>query len=163
MRKLAGLLLFIAFNTHSIAQDCEALVSDTMSVPGTTLQLEGGYLETTLKKQAVVRIFKTEDDRLFLRFIVTENFYFNQISTLEIQSGTKSYYVKNCRQHKVDKAHGMYITEIYRNYLATIKEYGITGLVFGGAESNFTRQDAAQVKAIAQCVYNSLPHQNSKK
>lgn len=150
------LLIAVVISTWSFkAQECH-WIEDTMSIPGTGSSMAGRYLETTLKKQANVRFFGTNDGKVYLRLIVTENFYFNKVATLEIRSGSKSYYVREAKQHKVDKGHGLFITEIFSNYVLTLSEYGITGLVFGGAETDFTRTDASQVKAIATCMYNDL-------
>lgn len=150
---LVLLILLSVINTT--AQECAPFQTDTMSIPGSG-SVSGEYLETKLRNESMVRILKTANNKLYLRIIVTRNFYFNKIDMLEIKSGNRSYYVKNTKQHKIDKTHGLFVTEIFRNYLGTLKEYGITGIVFGGAETDFTKQDASQVKEIAKCIYQSL-------
>ena len=127
-----------------------------MGIPQSGKILDGEYLETTLKNLSVVRFFKTEDGKLYLRLIVTKNFYFDKVDVLEIESGTKSYYAKNTRQFKVTRASGLFLIEIYKNYLNTIKDEGITGIVFGGTETKFSNKDAAQIKKIAGVFYESL-------
>jgi hypothetical protein len=156
MRSCFLLSLFISLSALCFAQECPPFQSDTMGIPGAA-PVSGQYMETQLRDQATVRVFKTGKDKLYLRLIVTENFYFNKVDLLEIKSGTKSYYVKNIKQHKIDKTHGLFVTEIYRNYLHTLMDHGITSIVFGGAETKFTKQDLAQVKQLAGCVYASLP------
>lgn len=128
---------------------------DTMNVIATGKTVEGEYLETTLKNLSVVRIFRTEDGKFYLRFIITKNFYFDRVGTLEIKSGKKVYYEKDCRQYKLSKTSGMYMIEIYKNYLYTLKDEGITSLVFNYTETKFTKQDAAQIKKIAKCFYDT--------
>jgi hypothetical protein len=91
-----------------------------------------------------------------LRMIVTKNFYFDKVDVLEIQSGSKSYYAKNTKQFKVSKNSGLLLIEVYRNYINTIKENGITGIVFGGTETKFSNRDAAQIKNLAAILYKSL-------
>ena len=122
---------------------------DTMSVPGTGKVLEGEYIETTLKDLSEVRFFRTNDNKIYLRLIVTQNFYFGKTDVLEIKSDNKSYYAKNTTQHKVTKTKGLYLTEVFPNYLGTLKDLGITGLSFAEAETKFTRRYAKQVKQIA--------------
>ena len=157
-------LLFVFFGILSWgkAQECPPFVSDTMSVPGSGKVTSGDYLETTLKNQTVVRLMKTADGKFFLRLVITENFYFDKISTLEIRSGSKSYWVKNAKQYKIDKNHGLYIAEIYRNYVGTLRDHGITGIEFGGAYTDFSKSDAAQVKHMAGCMYASLDQKRQK-
>jgi hypothetical protein len=127
-----------------------------MSIPETGKVLEGEYIETTLKNQSVVRLFRTNDNHYYLRLIVTKNFYFNKISTLEIRSGSKSFYVKDCKQHKVSKTQGLFVTEVFRNYVATIKDDGITGIIFGETETDFTKHDASLTKKMAGMFYEKI-------
>lgn len=118
--------------------------------------IDGEYLETTLKKLSVVRIFRTNEDKFYLRMIVTENFYFNKIDVLEIRSGNKSYYVKNCKQYKIDKTHGLYIFEVFKNYMAQLRDEGITSIYFAETETDFTRQDASQIKKMFKCFFDTV-------
>jgi hypothetical protein len=156
MDKFIAACVFSMMAFCAQAQDVCAFIPDTMSVPGQGTILQGDYIETTLKNQSEVRFFRAKGNKLYLRMIVTENFYFDKVDMLEIRSETKSFYAKNTRQHKVSKTKGLYIVEIFPNYLSTLKEYGITGIAFGQAETRFTRQDARQVKAIASCLHSNL-------
>src|SRR5688572_1456776 len=137
-------------------QQASGFVSDTMSIPETGKVLNGEYIETTLKNLSVVRLFKTNDNHYYLRLIVTKNFYFDKIDMLEIQSGTKSFYAKGSKQHKISKTRGLFICEVYSNYIVTLKDEGITGIVFGKTETDFSKSDAAQVKKIAATFYERI-------
>ena len=150
------LLLYLFY--HGEAQNPQELSfsRDTMTNQQTGKLLEGEYIETTLKNRSVVRFFKATDGKYYLRLIVTKNFYFDKIDVLEIQSGSKSYYAKNTRQFKINKSSGLFVIEVYRNYLKTLKDEGMTGIVFGGLETSFSNKDAAQVKKIAGFLYDSL-------
>lgn len=137
--------------------NCESsFVKDTMSIPEAGKILEGEFIETTLKDFSEFRIFRTSDDKYFLRFIVKQNFYFNKTDVLEIRSGSKSYYVKNTKQFKINKTTGLFVVEVFKNYISTLKEDGITSLYFAKAETDFTRQDTKQMKEISKCVYTSI-------
>jgi hypothetical protein len=133
-----------------------AFVRDTMTFTGENKVLNGEYVETTLKNLSVVRMFKTADNKYYLRFLVTVNFYFDKVDLLEIRSGKKSYYNENTKQFKVNKTLGLFIVEIPKNYIAQLKDEGITSIVFGKAETDFTRQDASQVRRIARYFYESI-------
>jgi hypothetical protein len=135
-------------------------VSDTMSTYTKNTVLEGSYVETTLKKGSTVRFFKTNSDKYYLRFLVTENFYFDKSDILEIVSGNKSYYAPDTRQWKVTKSLGLFILEIPKNYVSQLKDHGITALVFAHAETHFTKSDCKLIKEICTCFYNSI--QNKK-
>ena len=139
--------------------NCEtAFVKDTMSVPETGKILEGEYVEVTLKDLSEVRIFRTTDDKYYIRFIVKQNFYFNKIDILEIRSGSKSYYVKNTKQYKINKTTGLFVVEVFKNYISTLKEEGMTSLYFAKAETDFTRQDTKHIKEISKCLYAAITH-----
>ncbi len=141
--------------------DCDSkFMADTMSTFIKNTVIEGNYIETTLKKGTVVRFFKTNNDKYYLRFMVTENFYFDKTDVLEIVSGHKSYYANDMRQYKVNKTSGLFILEIPKNYISQLKDHGITALVFAHAETHFTKSDAKLVREICTCFYNSI--QNKK-
>jgi hypothetical protein len=156
MKRSIVYCLFSLTTVLCSAQEACAFTPDTMGIPGAQKTLDGSYIETTLKNRSQVRFFKATDGKLYLRLIVTENFYFDKVDVLEIQSETKSYYAKQTRQHKVDKSHGLFLIEIFPNYVTTLKEHGITGISFAQAQTRFTRTDARQVKAIADCLHQSL-------
>src|SRR3954462_13489083 len=113
MKLTLGFLFFLCSFFPCAGQNGEqlTLLRDTMGVPQENKILDGDYIETTLKNLSVVRFFKTTDGKLFLRLIVTKNFYFNKVDVLEIKSGTKSYYAKNSRQFKVSRSSGLFLIE----------------------------------------------------
>ncbi len=117
---------------------------------------QGEFIQTTLKNRSVVQLYKLGNGKLYMKLIVTENLYFDKIDHLEILSGSKSYHENNARQYELNKSAGYYVVEIYKNYVATLRDDGITGLIFGKAESDFTRQDANLVKQIAKCFYENI-------
>jgi hypothetical protein len=157
MLRFSFFLFFLIFFNSKAQFICEnAFVQDTMSIPETDIVLEGSYVETPLKDLSVIRLFKTLDEKYYLRMIVKKNFYFNKVGVLEIRSGSKSIYYKNNKQYKLNKTTGMFFTEVQKNYLSTIKDDGITSLYFAEAETEFTRGDASQIKKMAKCFYDAI-------
>lgn len=149
-------ILFISLTLTS-QNGCDfEFKNDTIFIPKEEKLLNGDYIETSLKNQSNVQLFKISETKLYLKLYVTENFYFNKIDVLEIKSGKKSYYAKDTKQFKLTKTKGMFVIEIFKNYLTTLMDYGITSIVFGGAETKFTRQDASQVKKLSTCFYESI-------
>lgn len=143
------------YNVTGQTKFVPSFVQDTMTIQGTNKVVEGEYVETVLHDLSVVRFFKTNDGRYFVRFIVTRNFYFDKVAMLEIKSGSKSSHEKDTKQFKVSKTSGMFLVEVYRNYFATYKDSGITGIVFGDAETDFTKQDVSQIKKMADFFYDA--------
>jgi glutamate racemase len=91
-----------------------------------------------------------------MKMIVTENLYFNKVDMLEVRSGNKSFYAKDTKQFEYGNHTGYYIIEIFKNYIATLKEEGITSIVFSNSETKFTKQDRTQIMQIAKCFYESV-------
>jgi hypothetical protein len=153
--------LVILFSDFKGQDKCESeFMDDTLTVPDLNKTLRGKSLETTLKNLSVVKIFQSndpKDDMLYLRIMVTKNFYFDKVDILELQSGKKSYWVKPAtKQHKITKTQGLFVVAVSKNYIITLKDNGMTGLVFAGAETRFTRKDANQIKKISRCFYEII-------
>lgn len=162
-RYLPATMLFFALLFNAAAQEpVTAFIPDTMTLTGSNKVLNGEYVETTLKDLSVVRMFRTSDKKYFIRFLVTSNFYFDKVDVLEIRSGKISYYVENTKQYKVTKTMGLFIAEIPRNYIAQLKEEGITSLYFNKAETDFTRQDTKHIRQMAQFFYESIAEKPSR-
>lgn len=152
-------LLILLFTLTIKAQEptCESsFTRDTVSIPGQTEVMEGEAVKTVLKKLSEIQLYAINRNKYYVRLYVKENFYFNKIDVLEIESGTKSYYVKNCKQHKINKTTGMYVFEVQKNYLGTLRDDGITGLIFAGAETKFTKSDGQHIKKISRCFYETM-------
>lgn len=158
MRYTIVFMCVLLFGLKAAAQiDCNsAFVQDTMSLPDGSKVLEGKFVITTLKDFSTVTLFKTDDNKCYIRFVVKKNFYFDKVDVLEIRSGSKSYYAKNTRQYKIDKTTGLFVVEVFKNYISTLKEEGITSLYFANAETDFTKKDAAQIKQISKCFYDLI-------
>lgn len=149
-------LLFLTFFWGAFSQgDCH-FIQDTVSIPKENKIVNAEYLQTVLKNKSVVQLFKTETNKYYLKLIVTENLYFNKVDILEIKSGGKSFYAKDTKHYQYDKHTGYYIIEIYKNYAGTLKDDGITSIVFGKAETDFGKHDCNQIKQISKCFYENI-------
>lgn len=162
MKTFLTFLIINVVGLEMISQsNCDSsFLNDTMSTFNVEKTVEGRYLETTLKKGTVIRFFRTNQEKYYLRFLVTENFYFDKTDVLETVSGHKSYHAYDVKQHKVNKNTGLFILEIPKNYVAQLKDHGITALNFAHSETQFTRSDNKQIKEISTCFYNSIINKN---
>ena len=147
--------LFVAISGAFLAQDC-TFKEDTVFIAAEKKTVNSEFLETTLKNKSRVQLIKAPKNKLFVKLIVTENLYFEKVDQLEIKSGSKSFYAKETKQHQLDKYTGYYLVEIFKNYAGTLKDEGITSIVFGKAETNFGKSDCNQIKQISKCFYESI-------
>jgi hypothetical protein len=155
MKHLFTVLFTVSF-AAALAQENCSFSQDTVFIPKDNKVVDGDYLQTTLKNKSVVQLFRTPMEKYYLKLIVTENLYFGKVDMLEIKSGKKSFYAKDTRHYQYDKHTGFYIVEVFKNYVGTLKDEGITSIVFGKAETDFCKQDCNQVKQISKCFYESI-------
>jgi hypothetical protein len=155
MRILFILLSLLTPGLRLSAQDGCIFGNDTLTAPGTSVRMEGESISVPLKGGGSLLFFKTSSGKAYLRIEITENFYFGRTDLLEIRSGSKSFYSKNAVQQKVHKGLARFTVEIFRNYLYTLKDLGITGITFAGADTDFSRQDNVQIRKAAACFYDT--------
>lgn len=132
-----------------------SFAADTLTLPDGQ-HVEAEMMQMTTKNQSLIQLYALDRKRYFVRIYITENFYFEKTDQLTVESGKWTYPVKNCKQHKISKTRGMYVFEVQKNYLATLRDNGITGLVFAGAETSFSRSDGQHSREMSKCFYENL-------
>lgn len=136
-------------------KNCPEFMSDTLFLPKESKRIVAEYLSADFKNGSNFRFYKT-GNRYFLKLVVHENLYFDKVDLLEIQSGDKSFYAKDTKQIELDKSSGYFVVEIYKNYVATLREEGLSAILFGKVETPFTRSDGNQVRQLAKCFYQTI-------
>lgn len=149
-------VLFLLFFLAGFAQSDCAFIKDTVRIPKDNKVIDTEYLQTTLKNKSVVQLIKAPAGKFYLKIIVTENLYFDKVDMLEIISGSKSIFYKDTKHYQNDKHSGYYVVEVGKNYVSTLKDNGITSIVFGKVETSFGKSDCNQVKQISKCFYESI-------
>lgn len=146
----------ILFFSAAFAQEGCSFMKDTVFLPKENKSLECEYLQTTLKNRSVVQMIKGPAGKMYLRIVIYENLYFDKVDLFEVQSGSRSCYFKDTKQYKLDKHSSCYIVDIGKNYVATLRDDGISAIVFGKTETDFSKTDCNQVKQISKCFYESI-------
>jgi len=124
--------------------------------------LADGLATPVFKNESQVKLFKV-GNKYYLTIITKTNIYFDMVSDLEIKSGAKSMWPKNVKQHQKDKRTAFFVVEVGKNYIATLKDEGITSYVFNRNENVFTKQEIKEIKKIATCFYQTINVPNAKK
>ncbi len=158
MKKLVA-LIFIStlFFARSIcAQTNCAFMPDTLILEETKTSIYGVSIEAKLKKHGELKLFKADNGKLYLHFLVTENLYFDKRDNLEIESDGRSILFKNVLHQKYDKYTGLYVVEIWKNYIVTLKDDGLSSLTFSKAKTKFYPSESKLVKQIADCFYQEI-------
>lgn len=153
--KYLYIFLFALTVTFSKSQKPCSFTEDTLYVPMTGKTLQASYVEVITKNNSNIQLFR-QGGNYYLRIIATVNLYFGKTDVLEIKSDTKSFFAKNTTQFERDKDHGCYTVQIYKNYIATLRDYGITGIRFGAAETRYEGRDTEAVRKMAKCFYETI-------
>ncbi len=158
---IIALPLLLGFTTVKSQTEC-TFKPDTVTIPKENKTINAHYLQTTFKNNSNFFLYKSDNNKYYLKLIVTENLYFGKIDVLELKSSEKSYYAKDTKQYQLDKNTGYYVIEIWKNYIGTLKDDGLTAIVFGKAETLYSKQDCSQVKQLAKCFYESIDIKKTK-
>jgi hypothetical protein len=160
MKSFWFILLPLFSLSLSKAQTCQLKYSqDTLFLPMTNKTVSAEFTEVKTKNNSQIQIFKYGGN-YYLRIIATVNLYFGKVDLLEIKSDKMSFFAKNTKQYERDRDHGCYTIQIYKNYVATLKDNGITAIKFGAAETKYESKDTEAVKKMAKCFYEEI---NTKK
>jgi hypothetical protein len=124
--------------------------------------LADGLKTPFFKNESQVKLFKVVN-KYYLTIMCKDNIYFDMVSDLEIKSGSKSMSPKGVKQHQKDKHTAFFVVEVYKNYIATLKDEGITSYIFNKTENTFSKQEVKEIKKIATCFYQTINVPNAKK
>ncbi|MBL7912029.1 MAG: hypothetical protein JNJ41_13305 [Bacteroidia bacterium] len=150
-----GILLFSSIGFSQKSGDF-AFIKDTIRIPKENKVVDSEYLITSLKNGTTLQLVKAPNTKFYLRICTNENLYFGKTDMLEIKSGSKSFFAKETTNYELSKNSGYYVIEIFKNYIGTLKEDGITGFIFGKAVTTFSKQDCNQVKQMAKHFYENV-------
>ena len=131
-------------------------IKDTLRIPEGNKVLEGESVSAELKKGYSFKLFKTSNNKYYFKIIISENLYFNKMDALEIISGTKSIYFKDAVNYELDDHKGYYLVEVLKNYVGTLKDEGVTSIMFNNTETTYTKKECNQVKQMAKYFYESI-------
>ena len=149
------MVLFFGFGFAQKSEDFN-FIKDTVRITKENKVIDAEYIITTFKTGTTIQLIKGLNNKLYMRIVTSENNYFGKTDVLEVKSGSKSYFAKETINIQLDKNYGYYVIEIFKNYIATLKDDGITGFSFAKAVTSFTKQDCNQVKQMAKYFYETV-------
>jgi len=153
--------LFFLFITGILSAQTDCIFKrDTVFIHKENKTVNAEILQVDLKK-SFVQFIKTDANKYYMKISVSENLYFDRVDQLEIRSGSKSFYVKDAKQFQTNKHTGYFEVELFKNYAVTLKDEGITSLVFNKAETSFQKQDRVLIKQAAKCFYEAISKKNN--
>ncbi len=150
------IFLFFGFLGYSQKAGDFSFLNDTIRIPKENKVIQADYVITSLKNGSTIQLIKAPANKFYMRICTSENLYFGKTDLMEIKSGSKSFFAKETTNYELSKNSGYYVIEVYKNYIGTLKDDGITGIVFGKAATAFSKQDCNQVKQMAKYFYESI-------
>ncbi len=136
------------------AQNCQdLLVSDSLFKPSENKSIPVKLMKCNLKNVDNIQLINA-NGKFILKITPKDKLGFVETGSLEIKSGNKSFYVKNTKFYNIKEENAYFLVDVLINYIGTLKEDGLTSIVFNGKfESKLAKDDVSQVKKMAKCFY----------
>lgn len=150
LRPLACVLAFTGLHAQ---QPC-AFASDSCALPPANVKAAVEMLDVKIKSNYHIQLIR-QGPKQFIRIIVTDNLGFGKTAPLLLRSGSKQMYFKSAKLSVIDPSQACFVLELYPNYVITLKEEGLTSLVFNNTmQYSVPRQDSEAIKELAKCFYS---------
>lgn len=154
MVKCIYILIFVFITSFLNAQGCkEQFVSDSLYKPAEKTKVAVSLININLKNGGNIQLINN-NGKYVLKLALNEKFGFLETGSLEIKSGGKSFFIKNTTLYDIKEPTSYFLVDILINYVATLKDDGITSVVFNGKfEAKIAKEDVTQIKKAAKCFY----------
>jgi hypothetical protein len=145
--------------TFSFSQECERFVStDSVNINESsytkTLSLKTPYEEGQIQIALI-----SLHGKYYLKIYTFKILYFDLISSLEIISENMSIVFKDVRMFKADHQRGVFILNVQKNYITTLKNHGITEIIFNSLKESVPKKTSKLIRQVSSCFLNQLNNQ----
>lgn len=149
-------VLFILISFNGVSQiACDKIFKADSSIlekPGIKELVD--LAEVKIKNNYQVQFIK-HSSKNYLKIIVKDNLGFGKSGSLLLYCNKKQIYVKKITLQPIDKSSAYFIFELIPNYAATLRENGLTSIIFcETTEFGIPKQDSEAVKKTAACFYD---------
>lgn len=142
-----------AFKINSQSKCSIALKSDSCSLQKTENKVWVDLISVNIKNNYDVQFIKYQQ-KYYLKIVVRNDLGYGKTGSLVLFSGKKQYYTKSITLQIIDKKSAYFLLDINSNYLTTIKDNGLTSIVFcENVEFLIPKTDSELVKQGASCFY----------
>lgn len=113
-------------------------------------------MQVKIKNNYSIQLIK-HGVKKYLKIIVQDDLGFGQTGSLLIYSNKKQYFIKSATLYVIDKSSGYFLLDLNSNYLTTIKDYGLTSIIFQEkVQFTIPKQDSEAVKELANCFSETI-------
>lgn len=145
----------ILLNSFCFSQSvpCKPLKTDSCVLPPLLKKQEVQMLEVSIKNNYQIQFIKHSPTN-YLKIIVKDNLGYGNSSSLLLLSNKKQYYTRLIKLEIIDKTSAFFLLELNSNYLVTLKENGLTNIIFNEkVEFVIPKADSELIKKTANCFY----------
>lgn len=154
MIRILYILFILALNGSIFAQDCD-VTTDTLYFPTKQISELAKVMNCPLKNGGNVQFFNY-NGKYTLKLTLNEKFGFIDVGPLQIKSGTKCFFVKSATLHNHKQPNAYFLVDVLINYIATLKDDGITSVVFNEKfEAKLASEDIKNIRRTAKCFYET--------
>lgn len=154
MKLIVTLTIFFSLNAFAQAPCDKPFKSDScvLETPGQKELVD--LIETKIKNNYQVQFIK-HNTKNYLKLIVKDDLGYGKSGSLLLYCNKKQIYVKKITLQPIDKKSAYFIFELIPNYAATLKDNGLTSIIFcDNIEFVIPKQDSEAVKKTAACFYD---------
>ena len=113
-------------------------------------------LEVIIKNDYQIQFIKHYPSN-YLKIIVKDNLGYGQTSSLLLLSNKKQYYTRLIKLEVINKSSAYFLLELNSNYLITLKENGLTTIIFNEkVEFVIPKTDSELIKKQAACFFDII-------
>jgi hypothetical protein len=147
------ILFFLANPGNGVlAQNCDVTV-DTLYFPSKQVAELVKVINCPLKNGGNIQFFN-DNGKYILKLTLNEKFGFIDVGSLQIKSGTKSFFLKTATLYNHKQLNAYFLADVLINYIGTLKEEGITSVVFNEKfEAKMATEDVKNIRRTAKCFY----------
>ena len=153
IKALYTLVLLTGFNCV-FSQNCkDQLATDSLYKPNEKQSYSVSVMNTPLKNGGRVQ-FINNNGKFALKITPNQKLGFSDVGSLQIKSGTKSIFFRSTTYYNHKEASAFFLVDVLINYIATLKDDGLTSLVFNEKfETEFCSEDQKNIRRTAKCFY----------
>lgn len=97
--------------------------------------------------------------KYYLKLYTFKILYFDLVSSLEIISENMSIVFKEVKLLKAEQQRGVFILNVQKNYITTLKNHGITEIIFNRLKESIPKKTSKHIRQVSSCFLNQMNNQ----
>jgi hypothetical protein len=143
----------------SFSQECERFIStDSININESSFK-KTTSLKTPYEEGQIQVALMSLHGKYYLKIYTYKILYFDLISSLEIISENMSIVFKDVKMFKAEHQRGVFILNVQKNYVTTLKNHGITEIIFNNLKESVPKKTSKLIRQVSSCFLNQMNNQ----